>query len=133
MKQELKVGDKASRSKVFTDEDVRQFAEVSTDKNPIHLDEEYAGNSMFKQRIVHGMLVGSLFSGILGCDLPGEGTIYLGQTLSFKAPVPLNEKVTATVEVTNVREDKPIAIFKTTCVDSSGKVVIEGEATVRVP
>ncbi len=129
----LKVGDKASRSKIFTENDVKQFAEVSTDKNPIHLDEKYAQNTIFKQRIVHGMLVGSLFSGILGCDLPGEGTIYLGQTLSFKAPVPLNEKVTATVEVVNIRQDKPIATFKTTCVDSKGKVVIEGEATVRVP
>jgi 3-hydroxybutyryl-CoA dehydratase/enoyl-CoA hydratase len=133
MKKELKVGDKASRSKMFTDDDVKRFAEVSTDKNPIHLDAEYAKNTIFKQRIVHGMLVGSLFSGILGCDLPGEGTIYLGQTLSFKAPVPLNEQVTATVEVLSIREDKPIAIFKTTCVDSQGKVVIEGEATVRVP
>ena len=132
MKKDLKVGDKASRSKVFTDDDVKQFAEISTDKNPIHLDEEYARNTIFKQRIVHGMLVGSLFSGILGCDLPGEGTIYLGQTLSFKAPVPLNEEVTATVEVMNVRDDKPIVTFKTTCVDSNGKVVVEGEATVRV-
>ena len=92
MSKTLKVGDKASRSKIFTENDVKQFAEVSTDKNPIHLDENYAQNTIFKQRIVHGMLVGSLFSGILGCDLPGEGTIYLGQTLSFKAPVPLNEK-----------------------------------------
>lgn len=133
MKKDLKVGDKASRSKTFTENDVRQFAEVSTDKNPIHLDAEYAKNTIFKQRIVHGMLVGSLFSGILGCDLPGEGTIYLGQTLSFKAPVPLNEQVTATVELINLRQDKPIATFKTTCVDGSGKVVIEGEATVRVP
>ena len=133
MKKNLKIGDKASRSKIFTEEDVKRFAEVSTDKNPIHLDEEYAKNTIFKQRIVHGMLVGSLFSGILGCDLPGEGTIYMGQTLSFKAPVPLNEKVTATVELTNIREDKPIATFKTVCVDSKGKIVIEGEATVRVP
>ena len=133
MSKPLKVGDKASRSKTFTEDDVKQFAGVSTDKNPIHLDAEYAKNTIFKQRIVHGMLVGSLFSGILGCDMPGEGTIYLGQTLSFKAPVPLNEQVTATVEVISIREDKPIATFKTTCVDSSGKVVIEGEATVRVP
>jgi len=133
MKKELKVGDKASRSKTFTENDVKQFAEVSTDKNPIHLNADYAKNTIFKQRIVHGMLVGSLFSGILGCDLPGEGTIYLGQTLSFKAPVPLNEKVTATVELINLRQDKPIATFKTTCIDSSGKIVIEGEATVRVP
>ena len=133
MSKTLKVGDKASRSKIFTENDVKQFAEVSTDVNPIHLDEKYAQNTIFKQRIVHGMLVGSLFSGILGCDLPGEGTIYLGQTLSFKAPVPLNEKVTATVEVTSIRPDKPIATSKTTSVDSKGKVVNEGEATVRVP
>jgi acyl dehydratase len=133
MKKNLKIGDKASRSKIFTEEDVKRFAEVSTDKNPIHLDKEYAEKTIFKQRIVHGMLVGSLFSGILGCDLPGEGTIYLGQTLSFRASVPLNEKVTATVELTNIREDKPIATFKTVCVDSKGKVVIDGVATVRVP
>jgi len=133
MRKRLSVGDKASRSKTFTVEDVERFAEVSTDRNPIHLDEEYAAKTIFRQRIVHGMLVGSLFSGILGCDLPGEGTIYLGQPLSFKAPVPLNEQVTATVECVNIREDKPIATFKTTCVDSHGRAVIEGETTVRMP
>ena len=133
MKHTLKVGDKASLTKIITDEDVRQFAEITNDKNPIHLDEEAAAGSIFGQRIAHGMLVAGLFSGLIGMEVPGPGTIYLGQDLKFKAPVPIGTRVTATVEITKIREDKPIATLRTVCVDESGKVVIDGEAVVRIP
>ena len=132
MRKKLKVGNIASIQKVFTMEVVEQFAEISTDKNPFHLNEEYGKASIFGQRIVHGMLVASLFSGLLGQKLPGEGTIYLGQTLNFKKPVFINEEVTASVEIIHMRSDKPIVKLKTICTNSKGEIVIEGEAVARV-
>lgn len=133
MKQKFKAGDKASMTKVITPEDVRQFAEITNDRNPIHLDEEFAAGSIFGQRIAHGMLVAGLFSGLIGMELPGQGTIYLGQDLKFKAPVPIGTRVTATVEIIKIREDKPIATLRTTCVNEEGEIVIDGEAVVRIP
>lgn len=133
MSKKLKIGDKASLTKVISDEDVRQFAGISNDTNPIHLDEQFAAQSIFGQRIAHGMLVASLFSGLIGMEVPGKGTIYLGQDLKFRAPVPIGTRVTASVEVIKIRDDKPIATLRTVCVDESGEVVIDGEAVVRVP
>ena len=126
------IGDRASLSKAFTEEEVYQFAEISTDKNPIHLDKDFGKASIFGERIVHGILVASLFSGLIGMELPGEGSIYLGQNLTFKAPVKIGEQVTASVEVIKIREDKPIVTLQTTCVNSLGQVVVEGEAVVKV-
>ena len=80
----------------------------------------------------HGMLVASLFSGLLGMKLPGEGSIYLGQSLSFIAPIYIGDKVIATVEIIKIRSDKPIVTLRTFCVNSEGLVVIEGEAVVKV-
>ena len=131
MKPVLQVGDRASLSKSFTARDVEVFAELSLDDNPLHLDEAAAADSAFGQRVVHGALVSSLFSALLGTKLPGEGSIYLGQTSKFKAPVFLDDEVTATVEVIEVRESRGIARLKTTAVNSAGKTVIEGEATVK--
>lgn len=131
MKDNLKVGDKASITKAFTAEEVEQFAAISSDTNPIHLDEDFAADSIFGQRIVHGMLVGSLFSALIGVDLPGTGSIYLGQNLSFRAPVLIGEEVTASVEIISMRDDKPILKLRTLCVNSAGKVVIDGEAVVK--
>ena len=85
MKKNLKVGDRVSVSKVFTEEDVIQFANISKDTNPIHLDEKFAAASVFGQRIVQGMLSASLFSGLIGVELPGEGTIYFGTKLDFQS------------------------------------------------
>lgn len=132
MNRELKVGDNASLSKAFTEEEIIQFASILEDKNPVHLDESYAAESVFGQRIVHGMLVASLFSKLLGTDIPGEGTILLGQTLSFKAPVVIGEEVTASVEIVRIREDKPIVTLHTLCVNKKGQLVIDGEAVVKV-
>jgi len=132
MSRDLKVGDKASVSKIFTDEDVLDFSNLSLDKNPIHLDQSFAEKSIFGKKITHGMLVASLFSGLLGMKLPGEGSIYLGQSLSFTAPIYIGDKVTATVEVIKIRPDKPIVTLRTFCVNSEGLVVVEGEAIVKV-
>lgn len=132
MNKELFIGKSASISKTFTLKEVKEFANLSNDKNPVHLDEEFAKSSIFGQRVVHGMLVASLFSGLLGDKLPGKGTIYLGQTLSFTAPVLIGEEVTAAVEIINIRDDKPIITLQTTCVNSVGLTVINGEAIVKV-
>ena len=129
----LKLGDQASRTKTITDEDVQNFAKASGDHNPVHLDDAYAASTRFGRRIAHGMLSGSLISAILGNDLPGPGSIYLGQEFKFKAPVYIGDTITATVELINFREDKRIATFKTICVNQDGTVVIEGEAVVIAP
>jgi enoyl-CoA hydratase len=128
----LKVGDRVSLSKAFTEDEVFSFAEISTDMNPLHLDKDFGRESIFGERIVHGMLVASLFSGLIGMKLPGEGSIYLGQSLTFKAPVAIGEEVTASVEIIRIRDDKPIITLRTVCVNSAGTVVIEGEAVVKV-
>ena len=129
----MQVGDKVSRSKMFTDEDVRTFAQISGDDNPIHLDDAYAATTRFGQRIVHGMLVSSLISATLAKDLPGQGTVYINQSLQFKAPVFIGDTVTATVEVIKYREERRLATLSTTCVKQDGTVVIEGEALVLAP
>jgi 3-hydroxybutyryl-CoA dehydratase len=129
----VEVGARATRSKTFTDADVRGFAQVSGDTNPIHLDDAYAAATRFGRRIVHGMLTASLISAALANDLPGEGTVYLSQTLQFKAPVFVGETITAVVEVAKFRADRRIATLVTTCTNQDGKVVLEGEAVVLVP
>jgi acyl dehydratase len=131
MKKNMKVGDKASLSKAFTEEEVRHFSIMSTDTNPIHLDESYAADSIFGSRVVHGMLIASLFSGLIGVKLPGEGSIYLGQNLKFIAPVHIGEEITASVEIIKIREEKPIVTLRTVCSSKEGKTLIEGEAVVK--
>lgn len=126
----LKIGDSASFSKAFTDADVRAFAKISGDHNPVHLDEAYAAKTPFKKRIAHGMLTAGLISAILGTQLPGEGSIYLEQTLNFRAPVYLDETITATVTVVKLHERKPIATLETICKNQDGVVVLDGEATI---
>lgn len=126
----LNVGDTASRSKAITDRDVRTFAAISGDENPIHLDEEFAADTQFGKRIVHGMLTASLISAVLANDLPGHGSIYLGQTLKFVAPVFIGDEITARVTVTSARDDRPIAKLETVCTNQRNEIVIKGEATV---
>ena len=129
----LQIGDSASRSKTFTDDDVRTFARISQDENPVHLDDEFAAGTRFGQRIVHGMLTAALISAVIGNDLPGQGTIYLRQSVDFKAPVHLDDTITARVEVTAYRAERRIATLATTCTNQDGTVVITGEAVVLAP
>jgi 3-hydroxybutyryl-CoA dehydratase len=128
----LKVGDTASLTKTITDADIRAFAELSGDNNPLHLDDEYAATTRFGRRIAHGMLAASLMSTVLGTKLPGTGTVYLSQNSQFVAPVYPGDTVTARVTVRNIREDKPIVTLETTCENQSGEVLIKGEAVVLV-
>ncbi|MBI3170007.1 MAG: MaoC family dehydratase [Chloroflexi bacterium] len=126
----LTLGQKATRTQTITDEMVRNFALLTGDSNPVHLDDAYAATTRFGRRIAHGMLAASLISAALANDLPGPGTVYLSQSLQFKAPVYLGDTVTAVIEVKSVRADKPIATLTTTCINQDNVTVIEGEAVV---
>ena len=127
----LETGAKASRSLTISDDTIRAFAEVTGDNNPVHLDDDYAAGSRFGRRVAHGMIAAGLVSATLANDLPGPGSIYLGQTLKFLMPVFPGDTVTATVEVLSVRPDKPIVTLSTVCTNQNDEVVLEGEAVVK--
>ena len=129
--EQLAVGQTASLGKTITEADILMYAAVSLDTNPVHMNEEAGKDTVFGGRVAHGMLSAGLISGVLGTKLPGPGTIYLGQTLRFKAPVKIGDTVTATVEVTHLDPAKKRATLKTVCT-VAGKAVIEGEAHVQV-
>jgi 3-hydroxybutyryl-CoA dehydratase len=126
------VGQKAFLSKKVTSSDVYQFAEITGDKNRIHLDEKYAENTIFKNRIVHGILCAGLISSVIANLLPGDGSIYIGQDLKFLAPVFHNEKITAEVEIIEVIKEKKHLILKTTVTKGDGTVAITGTARVKI-
>lgn len=130
--EDLKVGQKASFGKTITEADIVLFAAVTGDTNPMHLNAEYAKTSIFKERIAHGMLAAGLITKVLGTQLPGPGTIYMSQTLKFRAPVRIGDTVTATVEVLALHPEKHRATLRTVCT-VKGEPVLEGEAFVSVP
>jgi acyl dehydratase len=126
----LSIGDSAEITKTIEQSDIDAFARVTGDHNPVHVDEEFAKTTRFGRRIAHGMLTASLISAVLANKLPGEGSVYLGQTLQFVAPVFPGDEITARVTVKEIREDKPIVKLETICMNQRGEVVIRGEATV---
>ncbi len=129
---DLKIGDSFSTSRLVTDELIRKFAEVSGDYNPIHLDEEFAKTTRFGRRIAHGMLSGAFISAVLGYEFKERKIVYLSQTMRFTAPVFIDDTVTATATVTNIREDKGIVILETVCTNQDGETLVKGEATVMI-
>ncbi len=129
---DLKIGDNFSTSKQITDAVVRAFAELSGDYNPIHMDEEFAKSTQFGRRIAHGMISGALISAVLGFHLKERRVVYLSQTMKFVAPVFLDDTVTATATVTNIREDKLIVTFETVCTKQTGETTLAGEAVLMV-
>jgi 3-hydroxybutyryl-CoA dehydratase len=129
----LSAGDSASLEKTVSDDDVRAFAAISLDDNPVHLDDEYAKKTRFGGRIAHGMLAASLVSAVIGTRLPGPGTVYLAQSLSFKGPVRIGDTITATATVKAVRADKPIVTLETVVTNQRGELVLSGEAVVLAP
>ena len=131
--QELKVGERAEFTKTISESDVYLYAGLTGDLNPAHVNEEYAKRTFFKTRIVHGMLLGGLLSGVLGNRLPGPGTIYLSQHFDFLAPVRIGDTITAAVEISEVMTDEKRVRVKTTCVNQEGKLVLDGEAVVSPP
>jgi 3-hydroxybutyryl-CoA dehydratase len=130
--EDLVVGQTASFGKTITEADIVLFAAVTGDTNPMHLNAEYAKDSIFGERIAHGMLAAGLITKVLGTQLPGPGTIYMSQSLKFRAPVRIGQTVTATVEVLALHPEKHRATLRTVCT-VAGEPVLEGEAFVSVP
>jgi len=129
---DLKLGDAFSTQRHVTDELIRKFADVSGDYNPIHLDEEFAKTTRFGRRIAHGMLSGAFISAVLGYEFKERKIVYLSQSMKFTAPVYIDDTVTATATVTNIREDKGIVTLETVCTNQNGDVLVKGEAVVMV-
>ena len=130
--EEINVGMEVSYSQTITDSDIKSFAGISGDRNPVHLDEKYAGNSRYKKRIAHGLMTASFFSALFGTKLPGEGCVYVSQSLKFKRPVYIGDTVIATVQVINIDLIKRRVFFRTTC-KVKNKIVTDGEAELYVP
>ena len=129
---DISLGQTAEYEKQVTDEDVRKFADISGDYNPIHLDDEFAKDSMFGARIAHGILTASHISAVIGYIFPGPGWIYLGQSLQFRAPVKIGDTVHTAVEVTDTVAEKNIVELSTIC-KVGDTVVLKGTATIKSP
>jgi 3-hydroxybutyryl-CoA dehydratase len=130
--EDLEIGMERSLRKTVTDRDIEMFAEVSTDHNPVHLNDDYAKGTMFKGRIAHGMLTAGLISAVIGEQLPGHGTIYMAQNLKFMAPVRPGDEVLAVVKVTEIDEKRRRVTLETYC-SVGDTVVLKGEAQVLAP
>lgn len=131
--EELKVGDTAKFSKTVSESDIYLFAGVTGDLNPAHVNEEYAKDTFFKNRIAHGMLSASFISTVIGTMLPGPGSIYMRQEVNFLAPVKIGDTVTAIVEVVEIMAEKKRVRLKTYCVNQENTTVVDGEALVSPP
>lgn len=129
--EDLELGMEASFAKIVSEADIVGFAEVTGDKNPVHLDAEFAARTMFKQPIAHGMLTASYISAVFGMELPGPGAIYVSQTLNFKGPVRIGDEVVAKVKVAELFPAKRRARFDCVCT-VNGKPVLDGEAILMV-
>lgn len=130
--EDLAVGQEASLSNTVSEADIAAFAEISGDRNPVHVDAAYAAGTIFKERIAHGMLSAAYISAVFGMELPGPGAIYISQTLAFKAPVKIGDTVVTTVKLVELVPEKKRARFETVCTVDD-KPVLTGEAVLMVP
>lgn len=130
---DLTLGESATFTKTITEADVILFAGITGDFNPVHIDDVYAKTTMFQGRIVHGCLISSLFSTILGTKLPGYGSIYLGQESKFLKPVRINDTITATVTITEMNVERNRCKLETTAHNQNGELVVTGFATIMPP
>lgn len=128
--EEIQIGDKASFTKTVSESDVYQFAGITGDYNPVHINSEYANQTVFKERVAHGILTAGFISAVLGTKLPGTDTIYLSQNLDFKAPVKIGDTVTAEVEVLEKKDRKKIIRLRTIVKNQLDVIVVDGEAVV---
>ena len=129
---EIQVGMTESSSHIVTNQDIISFAKISGDKNPVHLDEEFAATTQFKKRIAHGLMSSSYFSALFGTRLPGRGCVYVSQNLNFKRPVYINDEVIAKIEVIRIDKKKRRVFFDTICTVKD-KVIIDGQAELYIP
>lgn len=130
---EYKIGQTASYTRTITDEDVRAFAKVTGDENPVHLNDDYAKESRFGARIAHGFLTGAMISKILGMDFPGPGTVYLSQSMKFMGPAYIGDTLWATVTVTDYNKEKNRLTLLTQIVNQKAELILTGEAVVMPP
>ena len=130
--EDIEVGMTRSLAKTIGDREIAMFAELSTDHNPVHLDDDYAQNTIFQGRIAHGMLTAALISAVIGEQLPGHGTVYLGQTLKFRAPVRPGDRVEASVAVRDIDYARRRVTLDCRC-RVGDTVVLDGEALVLAP
>ena len=128
----IEVGMEVSYIQVISDANIKAYAELSGDNNPLHLSDEYASESRYKKRIAHGLLPVSFFSALFGTRLPGYGCVYLSQTLNFKRPVYINDTVTAIIKVMSIDKVKKRVEFSTIC-KVKNRIVIEGIAQIFIP
>src|SRR6056297_2772347 len=131
--EELQVGDEASVERTLTDRDIRLFAALTGDVNPLHVDKEFAQDWIFQKIIAHGMWGGSLISSVLGTQLPGPGTIYLSQNLEFRNPIAAGEKVRTTVRVAEKHDEGHRLVVDCECRKANGEIAITGQARVIAP
>ena len=127
----IKVGHEASLTRTITEAHIVSYAGITGDMNPLHVDAEYAAQSMFGQRIAHGMLVAGLISAVLGTELPGPNSIYLGQDLKFMAPVMIGDTIKVVVTVTDKRDEKRIIKLRTAVYNQRGEMVVDGNAVMK--
>ncbi|MFW2365057.1 MAG: MaoC family dehydratase [Desulforhopalus sp.] len=130
---EINIDESAEFSKTIAEADIYLFAGVTGDFNPAHINEEYAKETFFKGRIAHGMLLAGFVSGVIGCQLPGPGSIYIKQDLKFRAPARAGDTVTAKVTVVEVIEERNRVILQTTCINQDGTLLLDGQATISPP
>jgi len=126
------VGQSAEMTRVITEEEILRFAEITGDRNPVHISEEFASQTRFGERIAHGILTAGLISAVIGMKLPGPGCLYVSQTLAFLAPVKIGDEITARAEVVEVISGKRLKL-KTQCINQRKEVVLEGEAIIVPP
>jgi len=124
------IGERAERSMRVTDEHIEAFARLSGDRNPVHFDDDFARRIGFDGRIAHGAVTAALLSAVLGMDLPGPGSVFLEQRVRYLAPVRPGDTIVAALEVTRVREDKPIVTLTASVMNAKGVRVAEGELVV---
>ena len=127
---DLKIGMQDSITKTITETDIILYSGISLDINPVHINENYAAETFFKKRIAHGMLSAGLISAVLGTKLPGEGSIYLEQSLKFIKPVFINDTITASTEVIELNNEKNIVVLSTICKNQKDEIVLEGQAKI---
>ena len=128
----INLGDSFETMEKITNSMINDFAKLSGDKNPIHLNDDYAKKTPFGKRVAHGMLIGSLISKVLGMDYPGNGTIYLSQELKFISPVYIDDVIKIIVEVIQIKSKKNILKLKTNCTNEKGDLVVDGTATIKL-
>jgi 3-hydroxybutyryl-CoA dehydratase len=128
----ISIGDKFERTRMVTDELVRQFADLSGDHNPIHLDDEFARTTRFGRKIAHGMLSGAFISAVIGDEFRERKIIYLSQHMKFVSPVFIGDEITTVATVTHIRDAKKIVTLETVCLNQNGQDVVTGEALVMI-